>query len=206
MSNMRQIGQGFMMYCNNNKQRFPRPGVAKQPEDWIYWEDEPIGTDPDRAFEKGPLMPYLGNSANREVFQCPSDDVQNRRPNVIYRFSYSANYLILKLPPISQGWIDAYPDGNGTLRLSEIVSPSDKVLMIDETAETVDDGCWAWMAKLGDGQNIISNRHMRREEQRQYLDRPEGGKGNALFADFHVEYIERKASYTPFNFDPKLKN
>jgi prepilin-type processing-associated H-X9-DG protein len=142
---------------------------------------------------------------NPEVFRCPSDDIEARRSGTNYRFSYSANYLILKLP--ESNWPGLYaPDTNAPLRLSEIVSPSNKLVLIDETAETVDDGCWAWMAKLGDGQNIISNRHMKRQEQRQFLDKPEGGRGNALFADFHVDYIERKASFTPFNYDPKLKN
>ena len=147
-----------------------------------------------------PLAPYIGIPVNREVFVCPSDTLNRRDPGIRYLFSYSTNYLITRLPPS----FNAYPgDHSNSLRITEIVNSSEKILMIDETAETVDDGCWAWMLRLGDGQNIISNRHMKREEQRQFLDKPEGGKGNALFADFHAEYIERKKSYQPANYDPK---
>ena len=209
LSNLRQIGQAFAMYCNNNKSRFPRPGVAQQPEDWIYWEDMPAGTDRNRSLDKSALAPYLGSTVDPEVFRCPSDDVESRRPGVNYRFSYSANYLILRLPPSSPDWIAAYanyPGGNVPLRVTEIVSPTDKIVLIDETANTVDDGCWAWMFKLGDGQNIISNRHMKRQEQVETLDRAEAGKGNALFADFHADYVERKKSFQPMNYDPKAQS
>ena len=88
-----------MMYCNNNQGRFPRPGVAQHPEDWIFWEDMPRGTNPNRNIDDSAIGPYLGKPVNPEVFRCPSDDVEVRRPGVNYRFSYSANYLILRLPP-----------------------------------------------------------------------------------------------------------
>lgn len=206
LSNMRQVGQALMMYCNNNKGRFPRPGVAQQPEDWIFWEDEPRGSNSTRSIDNSAIAPYLGRPVNPEVFRCPSDDVQNRRTGSNYRFSYSANYLIMRLPP-QGGWATLYgSEGNAPLRVTEIVSPSDKLVLIDETAETVDDGCWAWMEQLGLGQNIISTRHMRRQERRELLNQPNAGRGNALFADFHADYVDRKKSFEAFNYDPKLKN
>jgi prepilin-type N-terminal cleavage/methylation domain-containing protein/prepilin-type processing-associated H-X9-DG protein len=205
MSNMRQLGQAMLLYTNNNGGRFPRPGVSTQPEDWIFWEDMPVGSNPDRKLDNSALAPFLGRPVNPEVFRCPSDDIEARRPGTNYRFSYSANYLILKLP--ESGWAGIYaPDSNAPLRLTEIVSPSDKLILIDETAQTVDDGCWAWMSSLGSGYNVISVRHMKRQEQIQLLDKPEAGMGNALFADFHVEYIPRKKSFDAFNYDPKKRN
>ena len=206
LSNMRQLGQSFMMYCNNNKGRFPRPGVAAQPEDWIYWEDEPPGTNPARNISDSAIAPYLGKPVNPEVFRCPSDDVINRRAGVNYRFSYSANYLILRLP--ESGWPNIYGPGesNAPLRLTEIVSPADKIVLIDESPETVDDGCWAWQSTLGSGFNVISVRHMKRQEQITLLTQPNAGRGNALFADFHADYIERKKSYDAFYYDPKKRN
>ena len=85
------------------------------------------------------------------------------------------------------------------------MNPSNKILLIDETPETVDNGCWAWMSTLGSGygDNIISVHHMKRQEQVQLLNQPNAGRGNAVFADFHAEYIERKASFDNRFYDPK---
>ena len=35
----------------------------------------------------------------------------------------------------------------------QYVPASDKILLIDESSTTVDDGCWAWMSTFGSGQN-----------------------------------------------------
>jgi len=39
LSNLRQLGTAFIMYANENKQRFPAmaPLGQRVPEDWIYW-------------------------------------------------------------------------------------------------------------------------------------------------------------------------
>lgn len=206
LSNLRQIGQSFMMYCNNNKGRFPRPGVAAQPEDWIFWEDMPRGSRPERSIDNSALAPYLGKPVNPEVFRCPSDDIEARRPGVNYRYSYSANYLILRLPESNWAGIYGVGETNQPLRVNEILSPSDKLLLIDETQQTVDDGCWAWMSNYGSGYNIISVRHMKRQEQLNVVNKPEAGRGNALFADFHADYIPRHMSFNAFHYDPKKQN
>jgi len=199
LSNLRQIGQAFMMYTNNNKGQFPRAGAGSDPADWIYWEDTPPGTNPSRAIDLCPMAPYFGVPVNRNQFVCPSDTL-NRRAGVIYQFSYSSNYLITRLPPN----FNAYPgESSNPLRTSEIKNSTMKILLIDETPETVDDGCWAWMSTLGSGYNIISVRHMKRQEQNQLLTQPNAGRGNACFADFHAEYIERKASFDANYYDPK---
>jgi prepilin-type N-terminal cleavage/methylation domain-containing protein/prepilin-type processing-associated H-X9-DG protein len=201
LSNMRQIGQAFMMYTNNNKGRFPRAGAGTDEADWIYWEDTPVGTNPQRDINLGPMAPYFGVPVNREMFVCPSDTL-SRRPGVIYQFSYSSNYLITRLPPN----FGAYPgESSDPLRITEILNPSNKILLIDETPETVDDGCWAWMSTLGSGYNIISVRHMKRQEQTTLLNDPNAGRGNAVFADFHAEYIERKLSFDDRYYDPKKR-
>ena len=201
LSNMRQVGQAFMMYTNNNKGFFPRAGAGTDALDWIYWEDTPPGASPLRNIDLSPLAPYLGIPVNRETLVCPSDTMA-RRPGVIYQFSYSSNYLITRLP-IGFG---AYPgESSDPLRITQIVNSSDKILLIDETAETVDDGCWAWMSTLGSGQNIISVRHMKRQEQRQLLTQPNAGRGNVVFADFHADYIERKKSFDSNHYDPKKR-
>jgi prepilin-type N-terminal cleavage/methylation domain-containing protein/prepilin-type processing-associated H-X9-DG protein len=203
LSNLRQVGQAFMMYCNNNKGRFPVAGANGDPNDWIFWEDMPVGTRPDRKLDYSMIAPYLGIPVNPEILRCPSDNVENRTSGN-YRFSYSTNYLITRLPYMAAG----YEDTNSfqPLRVTDIVNSSMKVLIIDESATTADDGCWAWMSTLGSGQNLISNRHMKRQELPQLRTDPNAGKGNACFADGHAEYIERKLSYDKRYYDPKYKS
>jgi prepilin-type N-terminal cleavage/methylation domain-containing protein/prepilin-type processing-associated H-X9-DG protein len=203
MSNLRMVGQAFQMYVNNSKGRFPQAGAGTNAHDWIFWEDEPPTPGDPRHLDKSMIAPYLGIPVDRNILLCPSDDPYNRRSG-IYRFSYSSNYLITRLPAS----FNAYPAGESSspLRITEIVSPSDKILLIDESHTTVDDGCWAWMSTLGSGQNLMSNRHVKRNELHNLRNDPDAGKGNACFADFHVEYVERKKSFDPFNYDPKKKN
>jgi len=202
LSNLRQVGQAFMMYCNNNKGRFPRAGAGSDPADWIYWEDTPPGSNTARDINLSPLAPYLGIPVNREVLKCPSDTGARRATTINYEFSYSSNYLITRLPDS----FGAYPgESSSPLRITEIVNSSMKILLIDESTNTVDDGCWAWMSTLGSDQNLISNRHMKRQElaaMNLRLD-PNAGRGNACFADGHAEYIERKLSYDKRYYDPK---
>ena len=206
LSNLRQLGMAFQMYLNANKQIYPRVGVLSQPEDWIFWEDTPETPNANRKLKDSAIAPYLGQPPSADIFRCPSDDVQNRRAGVNYRYSYSANYLICRLDPVN--FPNAYPgdpQGNRSLRSSQVVNPADKILLIDESQDTVDDGCWAWMQTLGSGQNVMSTRHMRKAEQIQLLNQPGAGFGTANFCDGHAATIERKASFDPKNYDPFFK-
>jgi len=205
MSNLRQVGQAMTMYCNNNKGRFPTAGAGTKPYDWIFWEDWPVGVNPNRKLDNSMIAPYLGIPVNPEVLRCPSDIIENHVSKG-YGYTYSSNYLITRLPAPDWAGIYGVGESNAPMRISEIVSAADKILLIDESATTVDDGCWAWMSQLGQGQNLISNRHMKRQEMKTLLKDPNAGKGNACFADGHVEYVERKKSFDPYNYDPKVKN
>ena len=129
MSNLRMVGQAFQMYVNNSKGRFPQAGAGTNAHDWIFWEDEPPTPGDPRHLAKSAIAPYLGIPVDRNILLCPSDDPYNRRSG-IYRFSYSSNYLITRLPAS----FNAYPAGESSspLRITEIVSPSDKILLIDQ--------------------------------------------------------------------------
>ena len=200
------------MYVNNYKGKFPRPGVGRGaflPEDWIYYEDN---ASLNRRMDDCPLAKFLGTPVNREVYRCPSDDVNVRRDAAAaqYPYSYSVNYLICRLgPPNWSGatYTPVWGPGatNETMSISQVANASDKILLIDETAETVDDGCWAWMGDLGQGFNVLSTRHMRKQEQIQFKNDHRAGWGNVLFVDGHSGRIERKASFDRRNYDPLFK-
>jgi prepilin-type N-terminal cleavage/methylation domain-containing protein/prepilin-type processing-associated H-X9-DG protein len=209
LSNMRQIGMAFMMYAGDNKQRPPGPAVADLQDNWIYWHTG-------RQLKDGMIQQYINkDSTNEEIYRCPSDTVENHKPTQgshQYNFSYTVNWMISQ-------WIFESPAGNidraqnlarppgqqlQNIRLTQVVNSSKKILLIDESEQTVDDGCWAPQNFFLDGQNLLSNRHSVGKEK------PTGnpaednkrGRGNAVFCDGHAEYIDRKLAYEPGYFDP----
>ncbi|MCG3127740.1 MAG: hypothetical protein CHACPFDD_02611 [Phycisphaerae bacterium] len=182
-SNLRQIGIAFMMYVNDYRGRFPRPAVRFLAEDWIYWYKK-------HDLNKSRIVPYLGSMFDARLFRCPSDDVNlhlaNARDN--YRYSYTVNEKIC-------GWYQE------PLRVEQVRQPARKIFVVDENSETIDDGCW-WPDNFGNGRNVLSNRH-----DRVLAEAPtdfRAGRGNAVFADGHYEYVQRFTSFDPVYFDPLL--
>jgi prepilin-type N-terminal cleavage/methylation domain-containing protein/prepilin-type processing-associated H-X9-DG protein len=178
MSNLRQLGNAFVMYTNANKGAFPRPAVTPRFEDWIYWNGN-------RDINESRLVPYLssGNRFNPEFFRCIADTEYQARA---YQYSYTVNEYICG-------------HYNNTLKFNQIRRPSDKILAIDESSATVDDGCWAPQNYAVDGQNLLSNRHDKQAEKKTDKN---AGRGTVLFADGHGDFIERKNSFDPMWYDP----
>ena len=169
-SNMRQIGTAFMMYTADHKGYFPRPAVSSQPEDWIYWQGG-------RNLNDSRIAPYIGRKFNEKLFFCPSDDLLSHKTS--YKFSYTVNFFVCRNVP------------DPLMKFSRIKRPSQKIMLIDESSETVDDGCWAPQNYKSDGKNLLSNRHDRRIETSTDSN---AGFGNAVFADGHYEFIARKVT------------
>lgn len=216
LSNLRQLGNAFIMYVNENKQTFPLPAVGGFREDWIHWR-------PSDDFEQGAIARYLGKPANKDIFRCPSDDTTSRPPKDDgskneYYFSYSVNFLICRLPAKNNngsdtGWKSVYVtelgpgETNACMKITAIRNPANKILIIDESTETVDDGCWAWQRKLGERRNVLSNRHDKSKENKLALAKGDSkaGRGNAAYADGHAELTERSATFDPAYYDPRSR-
>ena len=197
LSNLRQLGLAFTQYLNDNKDRFPRPGVVNVKEDWIYWQ-------PGRDLKESRLVPYLGGSFQPKLFRCPSDNEVDFHRNG-YKFSYTVNETMCRYT----GALSGNPGKHGlnpgraagdtspadsprtpyTRRRSQIVHPAEKIFMIDESSTTIDDGCWAPQNySPSEHLNVLSNRHNRGKEDQDDLN---AGWGNVLFADMHAQNIER---------------
>jgi prepilin-type N-terminal cleavage/methylation domain-containing protein/prepilin-type processing-associated H-X9-DG protein len=197
LSNLRQLGMAMMMYTQENKGYFPWVGVGA-PEDWIWWHD---GRDRDQ----GPLVKYHGGKFIDALYRCPSDVVQVQfRRSAGLDFSYTVNWNICYYPARGRPATE-YP-----LVIARIPNASQKILMVDESAETIDDSCWAPENWFNDRQNMLAIRHDRRAEkaklgaptQKQIL---EAGRGNVVFADGHADFIPRKDALNAQFYDPYKK-
>jgi prepilin-type N-terminal cleavage/methylation domain-containing protein/prepilin-type processing-associated H-X9-DG protein len=232
LSNLRQLGNAIIMYTNDNHGYFPFDASQGTPynEDWIWWQTQtvagtgltsitlPNGTkktynavgrpivDPTQSG----LAKYLGgvavDSNNRIVqdyFICPSDD-PNRRQSVMtggqYYYSYSMNGSMsgTVCPPIT------------TLRNS-----SEKIVLIEENALTINDGHWSPQAyddasgtvldttiTGGDLLSIIHDRTPKLPDTSSNpLSNPDR-RGNVNFADGHAEWVPRSYAHYVGHLDP----
>lgn len=184
-SNLKQLGHAFLLYTTESKGWLPSPAVGARDEDWIYWQ---AGRDP----AKGQISRTLGKAFVEKLYLCPSDDNSIRIASG-YRYSYTINYNLTGYP--WTGFGETKP-----MKLSTIKRSADIILLIDESAETIDDGAWAPQHYASDQKNLLSNRHDRSAESSK--DR-NAGRGNVLFADFHADFIPRKWTLEAKRYDPR---
>jgi prepilin-type processing-associated H-X9-DG protein len=186
MSNMRQIGMATMQYTNENKGWFPRAaGGGSAFDDWIYWDSARATTRND-----GRLVKYLGPQFVEAHYRCPSDNVE---AHPTYPYSYTMNEYMGGVVAADNG------DLHGRIKITQVKRSAEKIMFIDESSQTIDDGCWAPQHYSSDGHNLISNRHDKVAEK---SNDPNAGNGNALFADGHVEFTDRFKSLLQQNYDP----
>ena len=206
-SNLRQLATAFVGYQGAHRGRYPAPGTgafAAQPDDWIHWQAT-------RDLNDSALAPYVGRELS-QVTRCPSDDVNVRHrlafdvdgaTPVPYRFSYTFN---VELCVAQRSRASGY--GSTWLRRS-----SEIVMLIDEDELTVSEGRFM-PAHVGLGspgmqvENLLANRH----DSRRHAGWPEGNlrdlaqrtdrndRGNAAFADAHVEYVTRWFTWQPLHW------
>ncbi len=140
LSNVRQLGMAMLMYVNENRGQYPfhADGGGMHNEDWIWWQ---AVRQPD--FKYGGIAHYLSaDNANADTYRCPSDDI-NDRPRVLfgesYKFSYTFNFFVA-----SNGH---YPFKDA-VTYATIREPSHKIVMVEESENSLDDGNWApnWSA------------------------------------------------------------
>jgi prepilin-type N-terminal cleavage/methylation domain-containing protein len=209
LSNLRQIGIALSLYADDNKGYFPSAtadGMAD--EDWVWWEPQ---HNPD-AFNhvKGSITTYMGGDLQPvTAFRCPSDDIDSHASNKLpdgtvlgpYPYSYSVNWDIC----VRMGY-------GQSVKINQVLAPARKILVIDESSQTIDDGCWAadnYTANQSNGANCLSNRHSNKRNEEhavaginQFQDDP--GRGNVVFADFHGAFIYRKEALDQNNYRPEI--
>ena len=216
LSNLRTLGMAVSMYNNENKGHFPGPGIISgplaspftgtlpNPDEWIYW-----GTN--AKIGDSALAPYLGTvgHADPASFRCPSDTDFAAHKQPLYTYSYTVNWMIFEPRSYTAAdhtypSFDAYPGGDGRrhpdLVASRIRNSTNIIMIIDESYQTIDDGCWAPQHYSSSVTNLLSNRHDRRSED---ANNAHAGKGNVAFCDGHAEMIPRHDSTQKEFYDPQ---
>jgi prepilin-type N-terminal cleavage/methylation domain-containing protein/prepilin-type processing-associated H-X9-DG protein len=195
-SNMRAIGQAFVMYAQENKGFFPRPGTEALPEDWIYWQRG-------RNIDESRISRMIAKTFQTKLFVCPSDDVTTHPVVAAYGVSFPCSYTV-------NGYICIWNKDYKTLKMSEVLQPSSKILLIDESGNTVDDGCWApsHFDSPTDRKNMLSNRHDKLNEKKNAkasydLTDKIYGRGNVTFCDGHCEFFDRNEAFKQRHYNPK---
>ena len=205
LSNMRQVGMAILQYNNENQLHYPAPACGAQNDDWIYWE-------PGRGMQNSALAPYLGGLRTTDVLVCPTDYDAGNHVQPLYLYSYTVNWMVCEprdagnpAARFRNGIYDAFPfaDPRGlpNLKVTQVHEPDRVIMLIDESASTIDDGCWAPQHYLaGDGRNVLANRHERNAEDK---NDKAAGRGNVIMVDGHGEFLPRKDSNDKHFFDPR---
>jgi len=182
MSDLKQLGTALVFYTQENKGRFPGAWDWHPRLNGTTWE--------------GPLVRYHGisNAQVPKLYSCPSDDPDTRRPGR-YPFTDTGNWHIFWFDPI-----------RSVAKITEIRRSSEKIMIIDESPETVDDPVWAPENWFGDRQNMLSNRHdLHRERAREgnQEETLKRGKGCVVFADGRADFIDRRLAMDADYYDAK---
>jgi prepilin-type processing-associated H-X9-DG protein len=248
LSNLKQIANATIMYCNDNGGAFPGRAGQGGGDDggdesnywgWIAWRrkfdpvlNRVISSTWDHNITHSALAKYLGakrvehnptgstsvdayraahdvNPNLERVFRCPSDRIEARFAFAqgfnggrgIYRYSYSMNIMFgnKRYVPDSPQPLGAAP----WRKLGRIKNPSEKMLFIDESERSVNNGeCNPTVTEAdADDPNkdytAIAERHEGRSRRNS-----ENARGNVAFADGHAEFFSRKDAFLRKHFDP----
>ena len=150
------------------------------------------------------------NATLEAIFRCPSDDVTSR-PNAMdngkkpYRYSYSMNIMYTNTPfTAAKDTLPTNPvvgqrcDSTFNGKYNSIRNPAEKVLLVDEDAQTIDDGTFSpryakWIA--GEPVNAVAARHENKFKKAASSVNPNApnvnARGNVAFCDGHAEFMSR---------------
>jgi prepilin-type processing-associated H-X9-DG protein len=208
LSNLRQIAQATIMYTTNNRGYFPgQGGGGATADNWIFWKTDP----PDSwVLNDSALAQYTaGGDAFRELLRCPTDDVDN---HVVgsppYKFSYSINQMLTNPNQTTYRAAPYNFPQMSRMKFSMVANSSQKILAVDETEKTIDDGVWKPPLLIDPtptkpiyqgttNPNQLADRHERSKDKMYPL-----GSGNVVFCDGHAAQISRVDAASQAYHDP----
>jgi prepilin-type N-terminal cleavage/methylation domain-containing protein/prepilin-type processing-associated H-X9-DG protein len=204
-SNLRNISQAFVMYANNNRGAVPftswNDASRVYAEDWLWWQAPRF----DRI-EESSIQPYLGfKAASLDILRCPSDQFEGGRKVTgslgSYNFSYVMNMWIASGGTNAMLITPLPPNAMVAQKLTQVINPTDKILLFEEDQSTIDDGM-GLIWRVSGSLNLLSLRHNLSKKRADdtstaAIQVPNSdGRGNVAFCDSHVEYVDRSFVHT----------
>ena len=165
VSNLKQIGMTIGLYLNENKNMMPY-GSDTNTLGWDYFS-APL---PLLATTTAGLKRDVYDSPNtNHIFNCPAEREASR--------SYTANGQFMIMAPYNGS-----PAGKLRMSYTKINSPSTKIIATDSILDSA--GKELVIAAVLDKDDPAANKIS--------IGTRHGGKANALYADFHVNTIDRE--------------
>jgi len=198
---------------------------GESPQDFIWWQQSSknVALAADRDIFESPILKCMGirpdspavptvtdfNELRQKVLRCPSDPLSDHPDNITdgrYYYSYTLNNLMQSLDSNIPGDGAYLPINTNTGKqfqvagkLVKVRNPAAKILMVDEAAGTIQDGCF----DPTNANRLLSVRHDRSAQNP--ADSPVGFvkvggvwtiwngkcKGNVVFCDGHADYVPR---------------
>ena len=185
LSNIKQLYNGILMYCNNNNGWFPTcaaaddgTGYAQYPEDWIWWEAN-------RKLDDSAIARYVGRGEKlKSVLRCPADTFEGRKttPGIApgqgpYLYSYGMNISLA-----SNG--RPYGDWRFRTKINQWRAPSKKILLTENLEKYVG-ATWTYATELAWRHGTIVSRGNAVSPRGKKI----GSNVSAVFLDGHAEGV-----------------
>lgn len=118
-ANLKQLGMGLLMYCDDNREFFPK---------WMGWNSGSVQSFPELRWAPR-VGPYVGNA--KEVFACPSRSGSSSKWTMPTGWDIKINYAMGRLG----GWTAT----DAGVSLGQIREPT-KTILVADCAHAEDSG------------------------------------------------------------------
>jgi prepilin-type N-terminal cleavage/methylation domain-containing protein len=140
LSNIRQLGIGILMYCDDNDGWFPTcawgadPSRIPFPDDWIHWQSN-------RQLDSSAIGKYVGRGEKlKTLLRCPADtsDFRQTRPGAPpgqgpYLYSYNMNTNLAS---------NEKPYPGARTKITQWRAPSRKLVLTERRERNNDSPIW----------------------------------------------------------------
>jgi prepilin-type N-terminal cleavage/methylation domain-containing protein len=203
LSNIRQLGVGILMYCNDNKGWFPTCAAPKitwaflpYPDDWIHWQAN-------RNLDDSAIAKYVGHGEQlKTLLRCPADTFDGRKtyPGISsgqgpYMYSYSINEYL------GSNVVGGEPSGART-KISQWRLPARKIMLTEGTGDlpgTFYSPAWYYGAPVTRRHGMASFRKNIPGNSVMSLGATLGANVSAVFLDGHADSIDQNFAYDPIH-------
>lgn len=152
VSNLRNLGNAFRAYSDDNGGKMPsaHPAWCPGAPDWCGTNDT---GNPNVDLIHGAIWKYTGK--NKGIFICPTDS--KIAPLLVspITHNYAISYTMSWVLGTTKNGPAFY--NHDRLSVDTVKSPTKVLMLIHESRESIDDGCFFWAS--GDNRNLPSAIH-----------------------------------------------